>query len=308
MCAAPVIVHRFGPRGQGLELLVAAAVPEAQVVPWPGPGEVLATLDSAWEGHAPDPLPERVRWVHVLGAGVGNFPLQALGDRVLSCSKGASSPAIAEFVLATMLAFEKRIPDVWIDRPPERWGLANLGGLAGRVVGLVGFGTIGQEVARRALSFDMTVLATRRTDRPAGMAGVGLVADLAELLARADHVVIAAPATAATRHLIGRAELAAVKPGAHLVNVARGSLLDHDALIEALDAGRIEMASLDVADPEPPPAGHPLYTHPRVRLSPHVSWSSPRTLTAMVDVFTDNLRRWQAGEPLRGVVDVDAGY
>jgi len=253
-------------------------------------------------------LTPEVRWVHVLGAGVDRFPLQVVGDRTLTCSRGAAAPAIAEFVLAAMLAFEKQIPDVWITEPPEYWGAAGLGGLRGRTLGLVGLGAIGNEVARRALAFNTRVVAFRRTGAPSEIEGVEVVGSLEELLARSDHVVIAAPATAATRHLFDAAAFAAMKPGAHLVNIARGELIDQQALIAALDDGRVARATLDVTDPEPLPAGHPLYAHPRVRVSPHISWSSVDTITRTIEIFISNLARYDIGEPLEGLVDVDAGY
>jgi phosphoglycerate dehydrogenase-like enzyme len=138
--------------------------------------------------------------------------------------------------------------------------------------------------------------------------GVEVVGARADLLPTADHLVIAAPATAATRYLIDAEALAQVKPGVHLVNVARGSLVDQDALLAALDDGRVACASLDVAEPEPLPEGHVLYRHPKVRLSPHVSWASPGVLARIVDLFIADLRHWLAGEPLAGEVDLEAGY
>jgi phosphoglycerate dehydrogenase-like enzyme len=121
-------------------------------------------------------------------------------------------------------------------------------------------------------------------------------------------VVVAAPATPQTLHLLDADAFAAFKPGVHLVNIARGALVDQDALRSALDDGRVARASLDVVDPEPLPAGHWLYSHPKVRLSPHISWSSPGTIERTVELFADNLRRWREGRPLHGVVDVAAGY
>jgi phosphoglycerate dehydrogenase-like enzyme len=137
---------------------------------------------------------------------------------------------------------------------------------------------------------------------------VEIVRDLPELMASADHVVVAASLTPATRHLIGRDALAAVKRGAHLVNIARGGLVDQDALREALDDGRIALASLDVCDPEPLPAGHWLYTHPKVRLTPHISWSMPGAIAGLVDTFVENLHRWLRSEPLVRIVDISQGY
>jgi phosphoglycerate dehydrogenase-like enzyme len=163
-------------------------------------------------------------------------------------------------------------------------------------------------VARRALAFDATVVAFRRTPAQSPVPGVELVAGLHDLLARADHVVIAAPATVATNHLMDAPALAALKEGAHVINVARGSLVDQDALRVALDDGRVARATLDTVDPEPLPEGHWLYTHPKVRLSPHISWSAPRTMPRTLGLFVDNVRRFRVGEPLSGLVDPVARY
>ncbi len=206
-----------------------------------------------------------------------------------------------------MLAFEKHLPDVWLDAPPEQWNVAGLGGLEVRTLGVVGLGAIGSAVATRALAFDMKVVGVRRRERPP-IDGVELLADLPSLLATSDHVVIAAPATAATARLIDEAALAAVKPGVHIVNVARGSLIDQDALIRALDDGRVARASLDVVDPEPLPDGHPLYSHPKVRLTPHISWSAPASVRRTFSLFVENVARFRAGEPLVGHVDREEGY
>lgn len=285
--------------------MLRQVAPDAEFVRAPADAEILLMLlhDRPEVG----PMLPGVRWVHVLGAGVDGFPLDQLGDRILTCSRGASAPAIAEFVLATMLAFEKDLPDVWIHEPPQRWNAAALGGLRGRTAGIIGLGSIGLEVARRALAFDMTVLAVRRRDAPSPLAGVEIVS-LDELLARAHHVIVTAASTPETRHLLDAGAFEAMPPNAHLVNVARGPLVDQEALLWALDHHGLGRASLDVVDREPLPAGHPLYTHPKVRLSPHVSWSSPETTRRTVEIFGENLRRWSAGESLQGTVDVVAGY
>ena len=249
-----------------------------------------------------------VAWTHVLGAGVDGFPFDALGDRVLTCSRGAAAVAIAEWVLAVMLAYEKSLPESWIDAPPTRWNTASLGTLAGRTVGLVGLGAIGAEVAGRVLAFDAKVVAVRRTQAPSSVAGVEVVGGLHELLARADHVVIAAPATAGTHQLMDAQAFAALKPGAHLINVARGSLVDQSALRGALDDGRVARATLDTVTPEPLPPGHWLYEHPAVRLSPHISWSAPGTMSRTLEIFVENLHRFRRGAALRGLVDPVARY
>ncbi|MDX2166477.1 MAG: NAD(P)-dependent oxidoreductase [Deltaproteobacteria bacterium] len=301
---------------EALAARVAAAVPEVEVLALPERelpadgvrGEVLLTYPWAAENLQPI-LARGVRWVHALGTGVDGFPVGLLGDRVLTCSRGASAVPIAEWVLAVMLAAEKDLPAAWIHAPPaEGWSRGRRGVLSGRTLALIGFGGIGQAVAARALPFGMRVRAVRRTAAPSPLAGVELIDDLAALVADADHLVLAAPATAATRHLLDAALLARVKPGLHLVNIARGALVDQDALRVALDDGRVALASLDAVDPEPLPAGHWLYSHPRVRLSPHISYQMPGAADALLAPFIDNLRRYQRGEPLQDVVDVAAGY
>jgi len=285
--------------------LVASGTAEA------ASADVLVTLvddGTALSGALAGALTPSVRWVHILGAGADGFPFEILGDRVLTCSRGAGSVAIAEFVLATMLAFEKDFPDSWITEPPDAWNTAQLGRLEGRSLGLVGLGAIGTAVARRALAFDMDVAAVRRTSAPSPIDGVVVAPDLATLLGGSDHVVVVAPSTTATNHLFDDTAFAAFRPGAHLVNVARGSLIDQDALLRALDDGQVARASLDVVDPEPLPTGHPFYSHPGVRLSPHISWSSPLTGARTISLFADNLARFRGGVELQGIVDRDAGY
>ncbi len=314
---APVVAVDGGDAGAALAPVIARALeradPAPQVAavsadaPAPAGAEVLVTLPTDAATLARTLGPD-VRWVHVLAAGVDGFPFDLLEGRTLTCSRGATAPAIAEFVLAAMLAFEKDLPAQWLTAPPARWNTAQLGGLAGRRLGLVGLGAIGTEVARRALAFDMSVTAVRRTAAPSPLDGVAVAGSLTELARSSDHLVVAAPATAATAHLIGPSVLGALPAGAHLVNVARGPLVDQEALRVALDDGTVALASLDVTDPEPLPAGHWLYDHPRTRISAHVSWSSPDTVRRTVGIFTANYARWCRGEPLAGVVDPAAGY
>ncbi len=270
-------------------------------------GEILLTRP--WGTPNMSELLDRgVRWIHTVGTGVDRFPLGEVGDRQLTCSRGASATPIAEWIVTMMLAYEKRLPGVWLSEPPEKWSLGGeLGSLEGRVLGLVGLGSIGLGVARRAEPFGMKAVACRRTDAPSPMSTIE-IASFDDVITRADHLVIAAPATAATNQLLDAEAFSRVKPGVHLVNIARGSLIDHDALRVALDSGRIACASLDTVDPEPVPAGHWLYDHPSVRLSPHVSWSMPNALDAFLGIFIDNVGRYRRGEELYGVVDIAEGY
>ena len=240
----PIVLNHLG---RDAANRIVAAVPGTRVmdvppdgsVPDDVEGEVLLTLPWGTPNLGDRGGGAGVRWVHSLSTGVDKFPIDALpADVTLSCSRGASAVPIAEFVLAAMLAFEKQLPDVWVHEPPKHWSMADLGGLEGRMLGLIGAGGIATEVARRALAFGMRVCFVRRTDAPAPLAGMQRCG-LAEVLAAADHLVVAAPSTPTTQHLLGAEALAGVKPGVHVVNVSRGSLIDQVALVEALDDGRV---------------------------------------------------------------------
>ena len=295
---------------------IATAYPEATVrsigtgeaLEADAAGEVLLTSHFFAED-LPTLLGRGVRWVHNFGTGVDQFPFEHLGpDQVLTCSRGAGAEPISEWVVAQLLAFEKKLPETWITEPPPHWNLADLGTLAGRHVGIIGYGGIGRAVARRVVPFGSDVRAYRRRPIPAEDPGVEVVGDLLAMAAWSDHLVVAAPATAETQHLVGAAVLEVLGPGAHLVNIARGALVDQEALRPALDDGRVALASLDTVDPEPLPAGHWLYEHPQVHLSAHVSWSSPDRYDRILGIFLEELGRWQAGEPLANIVDREAGY
>jgi phosphoglycerate dehydrogenase-like enzyme len=251
-----------------------------------------------------------VRWVQLSGTGIDKVPAAVFDGRTVTCARGASAAPIAEWVLAAILARAKRLLEVFLSAPPKYWNFPNptLDSVAGSTLAIVGLGGIGAAIAERALPFGMWVKALRRTDAPSPVAGVAVVTTLDALLAEADHVVLAAPATARTRHLIDAHAFELMKPGVHLVNIARGALVDQDALRVALDDGRVALATLDTVDPEPLPEGHWLYSHPRVRLSAHVSWYTPDLQRAAVEIFVENLGRFLRDEPLLHVVDAAEGY
>jgi phosphoglycerate dehydrogenase-like enzyme len=308
-----VLVHL----GDSFAEQIAAACPgiETVVIPTADPvdpdlrADAILTLPWGTPNLADVVASSGVSWVHTVGTGVDRFPLDAVAGRLLTCSRGASAIPIAEWVLAQMLAFEKDLPAVWLRAFPTSWNFhPTMGGLFGKTLALVGIGGIGRAIAERALPFGMRVRALRRRAAPSPVAGVELAASLDELVATADHLVLVAPATADTRGMIGEAALAAVKPGVHLVNVARGALVDEAALRCALDDGRVGLASLDAVEPEPLPEGHWIYSHPRVHASAHVSWNGPGGEEVLVGKFVANLKRRLAGEPLEGVVDLAAGY
>ena len=301
---APAIEVALRRHTPGLELVQVAATGapvgpiDALLTPLVGT-QSLAQLLPACQG---------LKWVHIFGTGADTFPFDLAARLQVSCSRGASAVGIAEWVLAMMLCFEKRLPKTWVSAPPAQWFMADLGALEGKTLGLLGFGAIGQAIARRALAFDMQVVAKVRQHRPSPMEGVEFLGTLDQVLREADHLVLALPATAESRGLLNTERLALTKPGVHLVNVARAGLVEQEALRPLLDEGHVAMASLDVVDPEPLPAGHWLYTHPRVHLSPHVSWSAPGVVERMLGVFLSNLESFAHGQPLEGLVDVAAGY
>ena len=276
----------------------------------PADGIEAEVLFGGWDDAKVVPLLGRgVKWIQLPGTGIDGVSRDVL-DRVptVTCARGASAIPISEYVLATMLAFEKGFPDFWLLEPPDHWNFQRMDTLSGKTVALVGLGGIGTAVATRALAFGMTVRALRRTDAPSPIPDVTVVRSLPELLAGAHHVVLAAPGTAKTQQILDADAFAAMADGVHVVNIARGTLVDQDALRCALDSGKVARASLDTVDPEPLPAGHWMYEHPRVFLTPHSSWASRDMVGAATDIFATNLRRYLDGEPLLHVVDVAEGY
>lgn len=261
----------------------------------------------AQPGQPPAGWPARVRWVQLASVGIDYYPGWLFDAPLVTSARGTASDAIAEYALAAIFSAAKRMPQIWLDDAAQ-WRRQSLALVQGTTLGLYGFGSIGQALARRALALGMRVVALRRSDAPFGVPGVEPVASLQQLLAASDHLVLAAPSTPETRHAINARTLAWAKPGLHLVNIARGALVDQEALLDALDREQLALATLDVTEPEPLPPGHRLYGHPRVRLSPHISPSSERIVPALIDKFIDNLARFRNGTPLRDVVDARRGY
>lgn len=248
-----------------------------------------------------------VRWVQLASVGIDYYPDWLFDGPVVTSARGTASVAIAEYVLAAIFSAAKRIPEIWLEQASD-WRRLSLGLVQGSTLGLYGFGSIGQALARRALALGIQVVALRRSDAPFEVEGVQRVTTLAELLERSDHLVLAAPSTAETRHAINRETLKHARPGLHLINIARGNLIDQQALLDALDETKLALATLDVTDPEPLPAGHAFYRHPRVRLSPHISPSTDHIVPALIDKFLLNLDRFRSGVPLTDVVDTARGY
>jgi phosphoglycerate dehydrogenase-like enzyme len=254
------------------------------------------------EASRPAGWPFKLQWVQLVSAGTDRYPRWLWEAPQVSSARGANAQPVAEFAVAAMFAAAKQLPSLWVQGPAQ-WKHTSLGMLNGATLGLVGFGAIGSAIAQKALALGMRVKASRRSATPFPLQGVEAATSLEELVAASDHLVLAAPATAETRHLIDAQVLSHAKPNLHLVNIARGTLVDQDALIAALDEGRVALATLDVTDPEPLPAGHPLYTHPKVRVSPHTAAISLYTQQALIDKFGRSLARVRAGQAPEDLTD-----
>lgn len=243
----------------------------------------------------PPGWPYGAQWVHLVSSGIDFYPQWLFNGPPVTTSRGSAADNLAEFALAAIFAASKHLPDIWVK--DAQWNFTALRPLKGTTLGLLGFGAIGESLAYKALALGIKVVALRHSQTPFG-AGVEAAKDIHDLFARADHLVVAAPLTEATRHIINRDVLGSAKPGLHLINIARGGLLDQEALLKALDNGQVGLASLDVTEPEPLPDGHRLYTHPRVRLSPHTSAISTNSRNEIADTFLANLDRYISGSEL----------
>ena len=256
-------------------------------------------------------LSRGVKWVHLIGTGIDKFPLHLIGEElILTNSRGLSAIPISEWVMACMLSFVKRMPGSFVHEPPKQWNIPSpsFATLNDANLAILGLGGIGTAIAQRALPFGMNVTAMRHSDRPSPIADVRMVRSVTDLVADADHIVLVAPLTEQTRGLFNDDLFAVLKPGVHLVNVARGPIIDDDALLRALDAGIVACADIDATEPEPLPVGHWMYSHPSVRLSPHVSWNWSGAFQAMYATFLDNLRLYLDDAPLLSVVNPADGY
>ncbi|QFU74645.1 D-2-hydroxyacid dehydrogenase [Halioglobus maricola] len=254
-------------------------------------------------------------WVHNWSAGVDRCPMEAFDNRVLSNSKRLMGPAIAEHTIAMLLALSRNLPLLVAAQQDGQWlgGAARnmpFGELEGKTMLVVGLGGIGTEIARRGHALGMQITATRNSSRtgPDFVKYVGLGDELHKLAGEADVIVNALPLTPATTGLFNKAFFDAAKPGAMFLSIGRGKSTDTDALMAALESGQIYGAGLDVTDPEPLPADHPLWKMDNVIITPHLSASGAGTIKRVSIVTIENLRRYVAGDALLNVVNTQAGY
>jgi phosphoglycerate dehydrogenase-like enzyme len=308
--AAPI--EFFAPAAPGIEL-VGVSSPKQALAAMPGADAVLGfcTAEMIAAG-------DQLRWIQTYLAGLGPLAgIPAVRERGLLVTnmQRVSGPDIAEHVMALLLALARGLHRYQREQQQARWrtGLVPMDGilaLEDATLLVVGLGGIGTEVARRAHGLGMRVLAIRasHTPGPEFVAEVGNRAQLHEFAARADIVVNAAPLTGQTTGLYDAAFFAAMRPQAFFINVGRGRSVVQPDLLAALQAGQIAGAALDVTDPEPLPADHPLWQQEKLIITPHVSGFSARVRDRIYLIARENLRRYCAGERMLSVVDLTQGY
>ena len=259
----------------------------------------------------------RLRWVQSPAVGVGSlrFPELLASPVVITSARGIRARSMAEHVLGVTIALARLLPAALRAQAIHRWAQEELEPeartLQGQRMGIVGLGAIGLELVKIAAPFGFRISAIRRrvgAPPPDGVEAVWTPDRLPDLLSQSDVIVLAAPHTPETTRLIGRAQLDQIKHGALLVNVARGKLVDDEAVVDALRDGRLGGAALDVFTREPLDPSSPYWDLPNVIVTPHTSGGMKDYWTPLVALFSDNLRRFEKGEPLLNVVDKVAGY
>jgi phosphoglycerate dehydrogenase-like enzyme len=264
---------------------------------------LLKQADVLWDFYraadaGPMELSPKLRWVQTSSAGVGQM-VRRLGlsdsELIVTTASGVHGQPLTEFVFAALLYHVKSFPTLLRDQAAHRWQRLSTGSLKGKKLALIGPGRIGKETARIAKAFGMEVTAMARTNSPERAAELGVDRmvggeSLHELLGWADCIVLATPHTDETEQLINRAAIDAIKPGAILVNIARGAVIDEPAMIEALQSGRIGFAALDVVAVEPLPVESPLWDLPNVLINPHSASTATGENGLITDIFVNNLR------------------
>jgi len=279
--------------------------------------EVLFDFDQT---HLED-LPERapsLSWIQATSAGIGQLVAQhryveRMPETVFTTASGVHAIPLAEYTLMSILMFRRQVPEMLADQQERRWQRFASTDLTERSLAVVGMGSIGREVARLASAFGMRTIGVKRSVAGIDPASLHLEAlyasdELHAALRDAEHLVLSAPHTPETEGLIGAAELALLAPGAIVVNVARGALIDESALVDALQSGHVGGAALDVFREEPLPPDSPFWTMPNVLVCSHSAGTSDRENERITDIFCDNLRRYLAGSPLLNVLDIARMY
>lgn len=261
-----------------------------------------------------------LKWIHSPAAAIHQllFPELVDSNVILTNAREVHGPVVAEHVLALMFALARRIPESVRFQRDRVWGQEILWHnhqtpreLAEATLGLIGMGSIGRSVAQRAFALGMKIIAVRKhpeEDRPDFVHEVLPSSRLNDMLARAEYVVLSPPVTPQTRGMIGREQLAQMRPDAYLINVGRGTLVNEPDLIEALREKKIAGAGLDVFENEPLPEDSPFWDLENVLITPHTAGMTEKLWERHYQLFSENLRRFLGGEPLLGLVDKKGGY
>lgn len=226
-------------------------------------------------------------------AGYGHLPMDTLEERgvAVTTASGVHAPNIAEYVAGSILSFVRDFPAAWRRQARNEWRHYQARELAGSTVTVVGLGAIGSAVVERLAGFDVETIGVRHSPERGGPADKVVGPDeLHEVLPQTDYIALTCPLTEETRGLIGRPELVTLPPDAVLVNVARGQVVDTEALVSALRSNRLRGAALDVTDPEPLPPGHPLWDFENVAITPHNAGHTPRYYERLADIVAGNVR------------------
>lgn len=259
-------------------------------------------------------LASKARWFHAMGTGVERLltPETIAHPAVLTNGRGVFRWPLADWTVAMMLHFAFDIPRVIRQQREQVWEPFTSPGIEGKTLGIIGYGGIGSAAAERAKPFGVKILALRRrvelSQKDPLVDAFYSPAQINELMAASDYVLVSTPFTKETEGLVGAAQIAAMKPSAVLINVGRGQVIDEAALIDALESGAIRGAALDVVQQEPLPAPHRFYSLPNVVLSPHTADHVEGFLIPATECFVENFERFRKGEPLQNVVDKRAGY
>jgi phosphoglycerate dehydrogenase-like enzyme len=274
------------------------------ILQWAGSRDLLRSVFLACPG---------VRWVHSRSAGLDStlFPELVQSPVPLTNGSGVFSQTLGEFALAAILYFAKDFRRMLRNQEAGRWEQFDVEEIAGQTVGIVGYGDIGRAVASRVSAMGMRVLALKR-HAPASpdplIAQFYGTHELSAMLAHCDYVVMAAPLTAETHHMIGDAAFAAMKPNAVVINIGRGPVIDQAALVRALTQGKIKGAGLDVFEQEPIPSGDPIYKFENVLVSPHCADHTKDWLNQAMRFFLQQYDRFRNGQPLENIVEKHLGY
>ena len=296
---------------EGVEYVIASTEEEAIRMA----ADIDATIDICGAPFI-DAAP-KLRWVQMLSTGVNGVPFDLLHERgIVLTNAGAYGPNMADHTMAFMLMLSRQIPQILRRQEKERWlkkdtPIPDPGELDGQTLLIIGLGGIGLETAKRAAAFGMRIIATRRhMDRPAPdyVHELHPIEALDDLLPRAHWINVSVPYTTDTTDLIGDREFGLMRDGVHMLCLARGGIINTDALLRALDSGKVAGAGLDVTDPEPLPDDHPLWDYPNVIITPHSSGQSEAAHRRLGELVADNAQRFLLRQPLRNIVDLELRY